>query len=107
MTANKNAAFGTAVFGVYSTPQGVERAGDTLVASGFCDADISVLLPDNLDACTQRDAFVLSVNCGTPDQVERAKEIIERTMADDISVSPEASSTIPSILGRALHRTAC
>ena len=37
-----------AVFGIYSTRESVERATDTLVKSGFPNADISVLLPENL-----------------------------------------------------------
>jgi hypothetical protein len=38
----------TAVFGIYSTRDGVERATDAMVKSGFSTADISVLLPENL-----------------------------------------------------------
>ena len=38
----------TAVFGIYSTRDGVERATDAMVKSGFSAADISVLLPENL-----------------------------------------------------------
>lgn len=38
----------TAVFGIYSTRDGVERATDTLIKSGFSAQDISVLLPENL-----------------------------------------------------------
>ena len=37
-----------AVFGIYSTRDGVERATDAMVKSGFSAADISVLLPENL-----------------------------------------------------------
>jgi Protein of unknown function (DUF3341) len=38
----------TAVVGIYSTRESVERAIDTLVTSGFQSSDISVLLPGNL-----------------------------------------------------------
>ena len=38
----------TAVFGIYSTRQGVERAADVLAQSGFPVSDISVLLPESL-----------------------------------------------------------
>jgi hypothetical protein len=38
----------TAVFGIYSTRAGVERATEALIQSGFLAADISVLLPENL-----------------------------------------------------------
>jgi hypothetical protein len=95
-----------AVFGVYSTPQGVERAGDTLVTSGFSDSDISVLLPDKLDAYMRRASFVLSVNCATSDQVERAKKILERTMAQDISSSEAASPEPARAAQAARHATA-
>ena len=36
-----------AVFGIYATPNEAERAVDHLVAAGFTDQSISVLLPDN------------------------------------------------------------
>ena len=38
----------TAVFGIYTTREGVERAVDTIVNSGFASSDVSVLLPENL-----------------------------------------------------------
>lgn len=38
----------TAVFGIYSTRDGVERATDALLKSGFTPNDISVLLPESL-----------------------------------------------------------
>ncbi|HLJ15641.1 MAG TPA: hypothetical protein VKV15_14165 [Bryobacteraceae bacterium] len=38
----------TAVFGIYSTREGVERAADVLARSGFPVTDISVLLPESL-----------------------------------------------------------
>lgn len=38
----------TAVFGIYSTREGAERAADAIVSAGFVPADISVLLPENL-----------------------------------------------------------
>lgn len=38
----------TAVFGIYSTRDGVERAADVLARSGYPVTDISVLLPESL-----------------------------------------------------------
>ena len=38
----------TAVFGIYTSRDTVERASDTIVKSGFSPSDISVLLPENL-----------------------------------------------------------
>src|ERR1700692_4519789 len=38
----------TAVFGIYSTREGVETAADLLARSGFPVTDISVLLPESL-----------------------------------------------------------
>jgi hypothetical protein len=38
----------TAVFGIYSTREGVETAADQLARSGFPVTDISVLLPESL-----------------------------------------------------------
>ena len=37
----------TAVFGIYPTTEGAERAVDVLISAGFPSGDISVLLPDN------------------------------------------------------------
>ncbi|MBI2816966.1 MAG: DUF3341 domain-containing protein [Acidobacteria bacterium] len=38
----------TAVFGIYNTREGVERAISALEAAGFRNTDVSVLLPENL-----------------------------------------------------------
>jgi hypothetical protein len=38
----------TAVFGIYTSRDTVERAAETLVNSGFAARDISVLMPENL-----------------------------------------------------------
>ena len=37
----------TAVFGIYATPATAEAAVDHLIAKGFANASISVLLPDD------------------------------------------------------------
>jgi hypothetical protein len=37
----------TAVFGIYATPSAAENAVDSLLALGFSNSDISVLLPDD------------------------------------------------------------
>jgi hypothetical protein len=42
----------TAVFGIYSTRDGVERATDAMLKSEFTASDISVLLPENLQSAT-------------------------------------------------------
>ena len=44
MSENKK----TAVFGIYTTRESVERAAGTLVNIGFSTSDVSVLLPENL-----------------------------------------------------------
>jgi hypothetical protein len=44
MSENKK----TAVFGIYSTRDGIERAVDALLQSGFTNNDISVLLPESV-----------------------------------------------------------
>lgn len=36
----------TAVFGIFKTRDGVERAVDSLLAAGFMNSDVSVLMPD-------------------------------------------------------------
>jgi hypothetical protein len=57
--ANKN----TAVFGIYATPATAEAAVDHLLAHGFTNAAISVLLPD--DASTR--AFAHQKNTKAPE----------------------------------------
>jgi hypothetical protein len=169
----------TAVFGIYSTREGVERAADVLARSGFPVTDISVLLPENVgskdigaekatkapegaaagagtgavlggtlgllagigalaipgvgpliaagpimaalagvgvggavggftgamiglgipeyeakryEGRLQRGGILLSVHCDTSEEIDRAKEILERTGGEDISSTGESSS---------------
>src|SRR6202163_4471238 len=169
----------TAVFGIYSTRDGVETAADLLARSGFPVADISVLLPESLgskdmgtekatkapegaaagagigavlggtlgllagigalaipgvgpliaagpimaalagigvggavggftgaliglgipeyeakryEGRIQKGAILLSVHCDTSDEIKRAKEVMKRTGAEDISSTGESSA---------------
>jgi hypothetical protein len=93
----------TSVFGVYSTPEGVELAGNTLVTSGFSNADISVLLPDDIGTPSRRPEILLSVQCASSDQITRAEEILKRTMAEDGSFRRKVPS---AMLHPVLHGTA-
>jgi hypothetical protein len=95
----------TSVFGVYCTPDGVERAGEILVTSGFSDSDISMLLPQNIGGRLSSRGILLSVQCGTSDEIARAKEILERTMAQD-GCFARAASADSAIFSPALHRGA-
>jgi len=175
MSENKKVA----VFGIYSTRSAVENAADSLVASGFPTADISVLLPESLSGTRdigtekatkapegaaagvttggviggtlgllagvgmlaipglgpfiaagpimaglaglgvggavggvtgaligagipefeakkyegrlQKGGILLSVHCDTSEEIKRAKDILERTNAEDVSSTGEAS----------------
>ena len=175
MSDNKKVA----VFGIYSTRTAVENAADSLVASGFPTADISVLLPESLggtknigtekatkapegaaagvttggviggtlgclagvgmlaipglgpfiaagpimaglaglgvggavggvtgaligagipefeakkyEGRLQKGGILLSVHCDTSEEIKRAKDILERTNAEDVSSTGEAS----------------
>lgn len=169
----------TAVFGIYSSREGVERAADVLARSGFPVTDISVLLPEGLgtreigtekatkapegatagagtgavlggtlgllagigalaipgvgpliaagpimaalagmgvggavggftgaligmgipeyeakryEGRLQKGGILLSVHCDTSEEIDRAKEILERTGAEDISSTGESST---------------
>jgi len=169
----------TAVFGIYSSRDGVERAADVLARSGFPVTDISVLLPESLgsrelgtekatkapegatagagtgailggtlgllagigalaipgvgpliaagpimaalaglgvggavggfagaligmgipeyeakryEGRLQKGGILLSVHCDTSEEIDRAKEILERTGAEDISSTGESST---------------
>jgi len=182
----------TAVFAIYSTRVGVERAADVLARSGFPVSDISVLLPESLgvkdlgtekstkapegaaagassgavlggtlgllagigalaipgvgpliaagpimatlagmgvggavggftggliglgipeyeakryEGRLQKGGILLSVHCDTSDEIDRAKEILERTGGEDISSTGESSSGTVKSDGK-LHRSA-
>jgi hypothetical protein len=169
----------TAVFGIYSTREGVETGADVLARSGYPVTDISVLLPESLgtkdmgtekatkapegaaagagsgavlggtlgllagigalaipgvgpliaagpimatlagigvggavggftgaliglgipeyeakryEGHLQRGGILLSVHCDTSEEIDRAKEILERTGAEDISSTGESST---------------
>src|SRR5579863_2250823 len=171
----------TAVFGIYSTRDGVERAADVLARSGFPVTDISVLLPESLgnkdigaekstkapegatagagtgavlggtlgllagigalaipgvgpliaagpimaalagigvggavggftgaligmgipeyeakryEGRLQKGGILLSVHCDTSEEIKRAKDILERTGAEDISSTGESSTNV-------------
>jgi hypothetical protein len=47
---------------------------------------------------------LLSVHCDTPDQITRAKDLLKRTGAQDISSSGEASGDYPATSKVASHR---
>jgi hypothetical protein len=100
MAARKAAK--TVVVGVYTTPEGVELAGNTLATSGFSNADISVLLPDDI-ASPRAPEILLSVQCVSSDQISRAERILERTMAQDGSFRRKVPS---AILDQVMHRAA-
>src|ERR1700692_3391369 len=171
----------TAVFGIYSTREGVETAADLLARSGFPVTDISVLLPESLgtkemgtekatkapegaaggaglgavlggtlgllpgigalaipgvgpliaagpimatlagigvggavggftgaliglgipeyeakryEGRIKKGAILLSVHCDTSDEIKRAKDVMKRTGAEDISSTGESSSDV-------------
>ena len=50
------------VFGIYSTRDGVERATDALLKSGFTASDISVLLPESLGSPSQAPSTSVNVS---------------------------------------------
>src|SRR6267143_7329506 len=182
----------TAVFGIYSTRDAAENAGDAIVSAGFSTSDISVLLPENLgskpiatekatkapegattgggtgavlggalgllagigalaipgvgpliaagpimatlagvgvggaiggitgalvgmgipeyeakryEGRIQKGGILLSVHCSSSDEVKRAKEVLERTGAEDVSSTGESSVSTASA-ERSRHRGA-
>jgi hypothetical protein len=55
----------------------------------------------------QKGGILLSVHCTSSDEVKRAKEILERTGAEDVSATGEASASTASVSGeRTKHRGA-
>ena len=63
------------------------------VVGGFTGALIGMGMPEfeakKYEGRMQRGGILLAVHCGTPGQVQRAREILEETGADDISKSGE------------------
>ena len=73
----------TAAFGIYRSRTHAEQAVDTLLEDGFRSEDISVLMPGGV---------LVSVHCDNTDWVKRAKNIMERTGASDITSAGEADA---------------
>ncbi len=74
----------TIVCGIYSNSKQAEGASAALQASGFAKDAISVKQQDN-QATKAPGGVLLSVHCDTPEQEDRAKELLKQTGANDIS----------------------
>jgi len=63
---------------------------------GFTGALIGLGIPEyeakRYEGRLQRGGILLSVHCDTSDEIDRAKEILERTGAEDISSTGESST---------------
>jgi hypothetical protein len=107
----------TAVFGIYPNVAQAERAADSLVRTRFSSADISVLMPDlqgtkdfaavgglvgalagmgipeyeakRYEGRVRSGFVLLSVHCGTSDEISRAEDMLKGTGAQDIASANE------------------
>jgi hypothetical protein len=74
----------TIVCGIYQSAKEAEEAGAAYQAAGFAKDAISVSLQDT-QATKAPGGALLSVHCDTPEQEERAKDLLNQTGAQDIS----------------------
>jgi hypothetical protein len=74
----------TIVCGIYQNASQAEGASATLQAAGFAKDALSVKQQDNQAAKTPG-GVLLSVHCDTPEQEDRAKDLLKQTGAKDIS----------------------
>jgi hypothetical protein len=75
----------TAVFGIYKQETQAAKAVDALREAGFRGTDISVLMPAS-------PGTLLSVHCDDSEGRSAAREILERTGAEDIGASGDFAS---------------
>jgi hypothetical protein len=80
----------TVVCGIYQNPAQAERVVPDLVAAGFSNDAISLEHEDGTKASEKTAGGTrLSVHCVTPEEDDRAKDVLKRTGAKDISSSAE------------------
>ena len=70
------------------------------VVGGFTGALIGLGIPEyeakRYEGRIPKGGILLSVHCDTSDEIKRAKEIMKRTGAEDISSTGESSSAYPA-----------
>jgi hypothetical protein len=74
----------TIVCGIYQNPKQAEATSAALQAAGFAKDAVSVKRQDN-QAAKAPGGVLLSVYCDTPEQEDRAKDLLKETGAQDIS----------------------
>jgi len=72
----------TVVCGIYQNAHQAEGTVAALHAAGFAKDAASVSVPDN---GATPGAVLLSVHCDTPEQEDRAKELLKQAGAQDVS----------------------
>ena len=75
------------------------------LAGGLIGLGIPEFEAKRYEGRLQKGGILLSVHCDTSEEIKQAKEILERTGAEDISSTGESSSGT-SKSGRDIHRTA-
>jgi hypothetical protein len=74
----------TIVCGIYQNANQAEGASAALQAAGFAKDGISVKQQDN-QATKAPSGVLLAAHCDTPEQEDRAKDLLKQTGARDIS----------------------
>ena len=74
----------TIVCGIYQNAKQAEGTSAALQAAGFAKDAISISLQEG-QTTKAPDGVLLSVHCDTPEQEERAKDLLKQTGAHDIS----------------------
>jgi hypothetical protein len=78
----------TVVCGIYQNAKQAEGTVAALLAAGFSKDATSVSHPES-EATKAAGGVRLSVHCDTPEQEDRAKDLLKQTGAQDISSSEE------------------
>jgi hypothetical protein len=75
---------------------------------GFTGALVGLGIPEyeakRYEGRLQKGGILLSVHCDTPDEINRAKDILKRTGAEDISSTGESSADVKSTEGSSARR---
>ena len=77
----------TAVCGVYQDAKQAEASISGLLAAGFSRDAIAISRPVDKESAKAADSKVVTVHCASSEQADRAKELLERTGAKEVSTS--------------------
>jgi hypothetical protein len=77
----------TLVSGIYNSAEQAKQAAADLQAAGFVKEVVKITAPDHPGM--KADGVKVTVHCDASDEITRAKELLEKTGARDISSEEE------------------